>query len=128
MISQAADAFEDEVRALTSTTVTDRQWAQFLDTFVPTTNNGQPLTGRSLTMADNKRDTLKRLWIRDPRVSPWKGTAWGVLQAVNTFTHHEGIVRGTSRDERNMLNAIKGKTAETDEHALKVLGKILINA
>ena len=127
IISQAADAFEDQVTALCQTTVTDRQWAKFLDALVPMTKDGQPLTGRGRTMALGKQDTLRRLWIRDPRVSPWQGTAWGVLQAVNTYGHHEAIVRGASRDERNMLNAITGQTAKDDEETLRVLAGVLSN-
>jgi phage/plasmid-like protein (TIGR03299 family) len=128
IITQTSEVFEDHVRALTRTTVTDRQWFKFLDTYVPLTKDGEKLAGRSLTMATTKQDTLRRLWIRDPRVSPWQGTAWGVLQAVNTYTHHEGIVRGASRDERNMLNAISGQTFRTDDEALATLQAVLANA
>jgi len=32
-------------------------------------------------MADTKRDSLTTLYRADPRVSPWAGTAHGVLQA-----------------------------------------------
>lgn len=129
IIETEADAFEHEVTALVQTTVTDRQWAAFLDSFAPLVDDkGQRLTGRSLTMAVNKQDALKRLWVRDNRVEPWKNTAWGVLQAVNTYGHHEQSVRGATRSERNMLNAIKGEQAKVDDSALSLLGKILTNA
>jgi len=49
-------------------------------------------------MADTKRDSLTTLYRSDPRVSPWAGTAHGVLQAVNTYEHHEGVVRGERAD------------------------------
>ena len=48
----------------------------------------------------------EQLWTRDPRVSPGTGTAHGVLQAVNTYEHHEGVVRGADRAERNNLKTL----------------------
>ena len=60
-----------------------------------------------------------------PRVSPWAGTAHGVLQAVNTFEHHEGIIRGTRRPERNMLRTITGDFAKLDRNTLSTLNQVL---
>jgi hypothetical protein len=49
-----------------------------------------------------------------------------VVQAVNTFTHHEGIVRGANhRAERNMLNAVTGKTDDLDSGTVAMLAKVL---
>lgn len=41
-------------------------------------------------MAECKRDALNRLYRHDERVAPWAGTGLGVVQAVNTYAHHEG--------------------------------------
>lgn len=91
-----------------------RQWAAFLDAHVPRADStSQPLVGRSLTLADNKRDTLKALYRSDPRVSPWAGTAHGVVQAVNTYAPHEGVVRGDGA-ERNGLKVITGEFGRLD--------------
>jgi hypothetical protein len=49
----------------------------------------------------------------------------GVLQAVNTYEHHEGLVRGASRPERNMLRAVTGDFARLDRQALAELGGVL---
>lgn len=126
LITEAADGFAEEVRTLCRTDVTDRQWDAFLSAYAPTVDaTGKALEGRSLTMAENKQDTLRKLWVRDNRVSPWSGTAFGVVQAVNTFNHHEGIVRGTSRVERNLLNAIDGTTAQNDRDAREILTRVL---
>ena len=76
-------------------------------------------------MADTKRDTLKKLYAYDPRVAPWAGTAHGVLQAVNTFEHHEGIVRGSTRAERNMLRTIAGDFAALDRSSWDTLATLL---
>ncbi len=90
-----------------------------------TDQKGQRLTGRSLTMAENKRDTLNRLYTRDPRVAPWAGTAHGVLQAVNTYEHHEGIIRGATRAERNMLRTLTGDFAQLDHTSWNTMSQIL---
>ncbi len=130
IVESAADDFAAEVKRLCETTVTDAQWSQFLDLSVPLVqtegpSKGERLQGRSLTMAVNKQDTLNRLWVRDPRVSDWKNTAFGVLQAVNTYTHHEQTVRGANRAERNMANALTGVTAKTDADTLKTIERVL---
>jgi len=128
IVESLADDYAAEVKDLCETTVTDRQWYAFLDAYVPTRDpKGAPLTGRGLTMAEIKRDALSRLWTHDARVAPWAHTAWGVRQAVNTWTHHEQIVRGATRAERNMLGAIHGTTSATDDEALAVLAKALVS-
>jgi hypothetical protein len=84
--------------------VTDRQWAAFLDAHCTT----GATSSRVKTLAERKRDTLTRLRDHDARVARRRGTAWGVIQAVNTYTDHERTVRGADRAERNMLRAIDG--------------------
>ena len=72
-----AAEFTGEVKQLCATTVTDRQWATFVDAHVPFLDHQRkPLNGRAKTMAKKKRARLDR-------VSPWAGTAYGVMQAVN---------------------------------------------
>lgn len=84
------------------------------------------MPSRARTSAEKKRDGLSRLWNHDARVAPWKGTAWGVVQAVNTWTHHEQTVRGAARTDRNMLRAVDGTTDTLDRATLTTLRKVLI--
>jgi phage/plasmid-like protein (TIGR03299 family) len=116
----AAD-FAAEVTQLPRTTVTDRQWAAFLDAHTPVPAG----PGRSASIAERKRETLGRLWNHDARVSPWRGTAWGVIQAVNTYVHHEQTVRGAARAERNMLRAVDGGIDHLDTTTWTTLRRIL---
>ena len=126
LVHTLADEFAAEVAQLCATQVTPAQWARFLDLQVPRTDaQGQPLTGRSLTLADKKRDTLQRLYRFDERVAPWAGTAHGVLQAVNTYEHHEAVVRGATRAERNMLRTIGGDFAQLDRATWTTLSAVL---
>jgi len=126
MVHTLAGDFAAEVAKLCATTVTPGQWERFLDTQVPTTEptTGRPLTGRALTLAEHKRQTLDRLYRRDPRVAPWTGTTHGVLQAVNTYDTHEGTVRG-NRAERNSLKTINGEFGRLDRRSWHTLQGVL---
>jgi len=124
-IDTMRDEFAAEVKALCETTVTDRQWFAFLDTIAPT--DGKDMSGRAKTIAVNKQHELRMLWAKDERVSPWAGTAFGVLQAMNTYETHIQTVRGAHRAERNMLSVIKGDQAKSDDATLVILNKILTN-
>ena len=121
LMSSIEDDFRAEVTELCSTTVTDRQWSAFLDAYSPIPVE----TGRGRTQALNRQDALRRLWSKDARVEPWNGTAWGVVQAVNTYVHHEQTVRGAERQERNMLRAVSGKVDELDGGTLGMLTRVL---
>jgi len=126
MVHTLAEDFAQEVARLCQVEVTQSQWKAFLDAHVPRvhTTTGLPLIGRSQTMAVTKRDSLTTLYRSDPRVSPWAGTAHGVLQAVNTYEHHEGVVRG-ERAERNGLKTITGDFGRLDRKTWNILQDIL---
>ena len=103
MVHTIADDFAKEVAQLCAIDVTDQQWQRFLDQLVPTDDAaGHRLEGRAKTLADTKRAALERLYRYDDRVAPWTGTAHGVLQAVNTYEHHEAAVawRDSVRPQR----------------------------
>jgi phage/plasmid-like protein (TIGR03299 family) len=121
IVYEVADDFTAQVRHLCQTTVTDRQWAAFLDAHAPVPKE----IGRSRTLAEAKRDTLAKLWRHDNRVAPWSGTGWGVLQAVNTYVQHEQTVRGAGRVERNYLRAVTGGVDDLDRDTLATLGTVL---
>jgi phage/plasmid-like protein (TIGR03299 family) len=127
MVHTLADEFAAELAQLCATDVTTRQWARFLDAHVPRTDakTELPLTGRALTMAEHKRQTLQDMYRTDPRVAPWAGTAHGVIQAVNTYETHEAIVRGGSRAERNSLKTITGDFGRLDRNTWRAVQQVL---
>lgn len=120
IVHQAGDIFDQQVQELTAQYVSDSKWKDFLRAYTQPTST----TGRSATMAENKASALNDLWYTDDRVSPWKNTAYGVVAAVNTYTHHVANVRSVSRVERNASNAILGKIDELDSKTLRVLAKV----
>lgn len=118
--------FAAEVANLTSTKVTDAQFRKLLNHLVPVPED----EGRGHTMADNKQSDLLRLWASDPRVAPWKGTAYGAVQAFNTWNHHYAVIRNgrngeATRFQRNMENVLTGKMAQKDNEVLAALTTIL---
>jgi phage/plasmid-like protein (TIGR03299 family) len=127
MVHTLADDFAAEVAQLCAITVTPPQWDSFLDVHVPRIDaaTGGPLMGRALAMGDRKRDGLNRLYHHDQRVAPWAGTAHGVIQAVNTYEHHEGIIRGAQRAQRNMLRTVTGDFGKLDRTTMRTLQRVL---
>jgi phage/plasmid-like protein (TIGR03299 family) len=120
LVHTIAEDFAAEVAGLTSVAVSDGDWARFLNELAPLPAQ----EGRAQTLAQTKREGLQRLWDHDTRVAPWRGTAFGVLQAVNTFSHHEAIVRGMARSERNMLRAVTGEVDGLDRRTVETILQI----
>lgn len=112
--------FASEVKRLCEWEVRTAEFEALIDLTTPLPTEEK---GRKFTMAENKRNSLRDLWETDPRVAPWSGTAFGVVQAFNTYNHHEGIVRNAHRAERNMYNAITDDTSKADDY---ILGKLAL--
>lgn len=120
-----ADDFKAELDTLTGTKVSTRQWDAFKELYVPIDPDAAK---RGVTMANDKRDLLNELYETDPMCAPWNGTAYGVIQTVNTWAHHKAIVRKVTPAERNMQNALTGKTAKLDAQVWATLNKVLTGA
>lgn len=127
MVHTLADDFAREVEKLCALEVNAAQWNAFLDRQVPRRDlgTGASLEGRALALAERKRGALELLYRADPRVSPWTGTAHGVLQAVSTYEHHAGVVRG-DRAERNNLKAVNGDFGQLDRRTWQSLQPLLV--
>lgn len=122
IVFEMADDFAVQVAELCNTTVSEGDWAKFLDELTPLPVED----GRGKTVALKKREELNQLWDHDSRVNPWKGTAYGAVQAVNTHAHHVVPTRGdTSRVERNQFAAITGAFDTLDQGTLDKLTAVL---
>lgn len=119
-VERAGDVFDAQVRALLDDTVSDSRWAEFVDAY---TGVSVAKEGRSKTMAENKAKSLNDLWRNDLRVAPWKGSAWGVVAAVNTAQHH---IFGSEKDreERNSDRLVRGAWDKIDADTLKILASV----
>lgn len=111
-----------EVLALSSHKVSDAEWQKVLERLNPIPEMELDQSNKaSVTRAENKRAELVSLYNFDTRVAPWKGSALGVLQAFNTYNHHI-VGANDNRVERNMMNALMGKTEQSDRKVLDLLG------
>jgi hypothetical protein len=120
-VEEAGDAFEDEVKRLTSEFVSDERWNEFVKAYTGVEAANE---GRSKTMAEGKVGILNRLWTQDERVAPWRNNAYGVLAAVNTAVHHEFSIKGMERAERNALRTVTGEWDTIDAATLDLLAKV----
>ncbi len=118
IVYNVADAFTAQIEALTEQKVTDAMFRKFVQAYT------NPKDAKATTQMLHKADALMKLWKDDERVTPWKGTAWGVVSAVNTYVHHVQTVRGIDRAERNMERVVTGKINQLDQSTLDLLAAV----
>lgn len=123
IVHRMAEDFEKELKTLLSMKVTDNQFTNFVDRHVPINDEESQ---QAISRATNTRFEFQQLWQNDMRVAPWRGTAFGVLQAVNTHRQHMRPTRGdTLVVERTMVDSLTGKTEVHDKKATALLQSIL---
>lgn len=122
IVYNTADAFTAQVEQLVNQKITDVQFKTVIEQLIPADNS---MGKRGVTLANNKRGEINRLYRFDERVAPWYGTGFGVVQAFNTWEHHVKATRGsTDRAERNMMAAINGDTDKADAEVMRVLAGV----
>jgi phage/plasmid-like protein (TIGR03299 family) len=122
IVVATGDAFAAEVKRLTDWKIDNLQLKTVINALVPIDDKA----GKAAqTIASNKQGQILGLLVDDERVAPWAGTAFGVLQAFNTWEHHIKGTRGaTVRAERNMFDALDGSTDKSDAEVMKVLAAV----
>jgi len=122
IVHGVADSFSQAVQALCDQPVTTQRWDRFVTAY---TGLDDATAGkRAHANATATADALHRLWTTDPRVTPWKNTAYGVVAAANTWLHHVAEVRGADRATRNTERTITGKLDTFDARTLEVLAGV----
>ena len=124
LVHEYSDDLTKELETLASQSVTDQQFQDIISRLVPI-DLSTDVRPQVKARVENKQELLRHIYTNDPMVSPWKGSALGVLQAWNTFQHHY-VGKDDNRVERNMLNGVMGKTAEQDNLVLKTLKAVLV--
>lgn len=131
ILTTGGDALETAIMALTKKKVSAAKFGAFVEAWAPVPED--PKNTRGLTVAEKKRAALTELWNRDDRVVPWKGTAFGVVQAVNTYDQHVAAVRNGSGDEggkgavryaRSVLAAADGTLSDRTSDTRKLLATV----
>lgn len=119
VVFRLGESFTKEIEQLLAHKVSDPMYTKFVERIVPLR---QDASKTATTKAEADRGEFMRLWNSDPRVNPWKGTAFGAVQAVNTYRQHIRPTRGdTIRAERNMMDNLTGQTEVNDAEAFKKL-------
>ena len=102
VVARTGDAFAAEVERLTAEYVSDATWTRFVRALTGVEDKPE---GRSRSLAESQIVKLDELWHNDPRVAPWKNSAYGIVAAVNTAQQWELTVRG-DRGERNAIRTL----------------------
>jgi phage/plasmid-like protein (TIGR03299 family) len=108
-----ADSFAAEVDALCRQHVDDADAARVLTGLWP---DNPDAGARARTRAARARNAVSSLYRDDDRVAAWYGTAWGLLQAVNTWEQWHAPTR-TDRGERTLVQLLAGTRTRTDRAA-----------
>lgn len=122
IVHTMAEDFSAEIASLCKQKVSNAAWNRMLDLVIPVPDE----PGRAMTMAEKKRGEIVNLYNNDDRAASWNGTAFGVLQAFNTWNHHYAQVRkGVPRIVRNMENVVTDKMATADANIMQSLALAL---
>lgn len=125
LVIGTGEAYAAEIERLATRRVSEKLWGDFVKAFTAPTGGRTGDSKGAKTKQDNKIATLNGLWTNDERVTPWKGTEYGVLAAVNTYQHHEArITKGRSLAERNAEWTVTGQWAKHDGKALQLLASL----
>jgi len=125
IVHTMSDDFAAEIKHLCEWKVSDAEFAAHLAIMIPEPDEDAAQSAH--TKFDNKRGEIVSLYNYDLRVAPWKGTAFGVAQAYNTWQHHYAVVRkGVPRAVRNMENTLNGKMGNMDAQVLEVLRTVSV--
>lgn len=125
ILAETEDDFSRQIRELCEQEVLATQWDDFVTAYVPIGEG--PRTGGTVA-AEEKRENLHALYKHDERCAPWAGTAWGVVQTVNTWERWESNVRKGERDERNQDRDLTDFWNELDRSTLGTLNRVLVGA
>lgn len=132
-IMQGESDFSKELERELSIKVDDSQFSRFLDSFIPINEDDIPA---KKTRSERKRQEITELYKSgDERVQAWRGTEFGVVQAVNTWQTHMSQLRNATgyelddtnlRAMRNYTNALTIKKGDSeDEKTVKILEAVL---
>ena len=122
--------FRAELERQLATEVPDAAFDRFINAFIPINDDDKPA---KKTRSERKRQEITQLYKSDHRVASWKGTEFGVVQAVNTWNQHLSQLRNATgyelddtnlRAMRNYAQSLRGNQG-ADMETAKVLESVL---
>ena len=121
--AQFRDDFTKEITALSKMKVSDRDFDRYLIKSIPAKSTDSQ---QAKTRAVNTRDELRRMWQTDVRCAPFRGTAFGVVQTVNTWRQHHKPTRGSrSMLERTMVETFTQANEIADTQTATLIKEII---
>lgn len=130
LLHTQTDELSREVQSLIATRVTDAQFGAIRMALDPRPV-GNDVSVAAMTRWENRRSAIRNLWNEDERVAPYRGTAWGVVQAYSTWRQNIQSFRATTdtgritRTGRNMQDFLSGRTGTHDRRVIDVTRKVL---
>jgi phage/plasmid-like protein (TIGR03299 family) len=130
-IMQGETDFKRVLEELLADEVSNTKFSKFLEAFVPIKDDDAPA---KKTRSERVRQDITQLYRNDARVEGWTGTAFGVVQAVNTYQQHRSQLRNATgyemsdtdlramRNYSQRLAPAKGETA--DQATIRVLASV----
>ena len=119
IVHSIGDDFAAEIEKLMAIKVTDQKFDRFLSLLTPS-DDGE--SKQSQTRADNLRSSLRQMWQNDIRCAPYRYTAFGAVQTVNTWRQHIKPTRaGRSAIERTMIDTLTGVTELEDRKVAEMI-------
>jgi phage/plasmid-like protein (TIGR03299 family) len=118
-----AENFTADVHAMVDTPLTTADFFKALDVMIPLPKDDS--SKAAVTRAENQRDAIVNLYRTSPMVAPWTDTAFGFVQAFNTYNNRQRPVRGALRVERTFERVLSGSLAEADEAAVHAVERVL---
>ena len=118
-----ADQFTADLHNMVDTAITSNDFHKALNIIVP--KPAEDGSKAAVTRYENQRDELVSLYLNSPMVSPWKDTAFGFVQMLNTYNNRQRPVRGALRVERTFERVLSGSMADADAAAVGALEKVL---
>lgn len=131
-IMQGETDFREALEKMLAVKVDDTAFGRFIEAFVPIDDDDPPA---KKTRSERKRQEITQLYKGDDRVAGWRGTEFGVMQAVNTWNQHLSQLRnatGYEMDDTNLramrnyaqrLHTPKGESS--DMATVKLLESVL---
>jgi phage/plasmid-like protein (TIGR03299 family) len=126
----ATDEFAREVEDLMLVKVSDAEFGKFLDEWSKSELHPRA-TGRRTSRRAQERvaqvsDVIQQLWREDARCEPFRGSAFGVLQTINTWRQHVNpVALGKDRVAAQYLDTISGRTESLDRAVLATLSQVV---
>lgn len=125
----AVGEYQAEAEVMMNTAFTAGEFDAFLDSLLP--KAPADASKRSVTIAENKRTAVRRIYEVSPTIGKFKDTRWGAFQAANEYEvwFQGGAGADTAaRAERTILKTLKGFPITQAAEALLVPERVLVDA